>query len=185
MLMMNLPCLIQSQSWVFLCWSNQSINKLISLVMQLMGGFIVLYSIDSNIFVLKKLKIFDLFKQWLRQCPLVKPKPIELKGSACVSISMSGAGSIRTCNNPETIEEKVEHLFKEIEWIKADHKAELSKIHNQISFVESSLDRKFHRNSEDLVNLNRKIDNSSLGGLKLQLFGVLLLFYGAICGFFS
>lgn len=134
-LMINLPCLIKSQSFIFLCLPNQNINKLISILMQLGGGLIVLYSIA---WVLKKQNlfhhIFHFFKEYVAQCPIIIRKSIELEGSCCVQTNMSAVLSVSEYKIPETIEEKIELLFKEIEKIKVEHKDALSEISDNVSY---------------------------------------------------
>lgn len=83
--------------------------------MQLVGGLLVLYSIDSNIKILRNQNLFHLIKKWAKEFPFIKRKPIELKGGNCYQQNNASTGSIRTYKKPEALEEKVGCLTKEIE----------------------------------------------------------------------
>ena len=53
----------------------ESVNKLISLILQVVGGLIVLYSIDLNIGVIQKSGLFAMLTAWFKAFPLIKAQP--------------------------------------------------------------------------------------------------------------
>lgn len=184
-LLLKLPCMFSSESLKFLCWSNHDINKFISLAMQLIGGLLVLYSINSNIWALKNQNLTNLIKSWLIACPLVKRKNTVLEISDLKSDLILSTISLQYYKIAKTNEEKIEYLLQEIKSIKEGYKSEIWDIRKQIEYVRSEINSSCHTNSIKLFDLNRKIEDITLGGFQMQLLGIMLVFYGSVCEYFS
>ena len=158
--------------------------KLISLIAQILGGVLVLYSIDSNIQTFNEKNIVAIFKDWLRTNPRNKRSVIVQPQIG--SITLTGCRpKLIVGRNPRSIDEKfeflqeqineltseVEYQFKELK-IKADRHVKETK--GQINDIKSDLD-----------GIELKIKEASIGGIKIQVFGVLLMVYGAFCGYIA
>jgi len=180
-LLLTLPCLSNE----FLCYSNASINKSISFILQLLGGLLIVYSIDSNMGLFKNRSLISLGLAWVKRFPGRKPKHIQLKTVVCEQRTEVSPVSITTYKTPKTLEEKIDDLYKKLD----EHRVETQK--DKVNFQNQfETEKKFNQqnqasNSRLLIDMRNKLENISIGGLKLQLFGVNLLVYGAILSFIA
>lgn len=51
--------------------------------------------------------------------------------------------------------------------------------------INGRIDKTHQEHSRAINGLNGLIDDLSLSGLKFQIFGILLLVYGSVCGYFT
>jgi len=160
------------------------INKLISASMQVIGGLIVLYSIDANMGMFKHHGLASIVWDWFGSFPLFKRTvTISAKGN---SIGFSSCPTkltvVRKCN---TIEERLDELERQIEEC---HKLvhEKSRILNeQVAEVRIEMNTSLSGHGAELKRLSTLIEDSVVGGFKSQAFGVLLVIYGAALGAFN
>lgn len=160
------------------------INKRVSFFLQIIGGLLILFSIDSNIGIIKEKTLFSIFANYLREFPLIKRSVvIKLQGTANVTIGTEA--KITVVRNPKNIEEKIEYLQEQINVVKRD-----------LEQTQKELNEKINRQSKEIIiqnqevksvlrNFESKMDKVSVGGIKAQLFGVLLMLYGAIAGYMA
>lgn len=178
-LLLTLPCL----SDYFLCYDDTSINKLISFILQLLGGLLIVYSIDSNMGLFKNRSLISLSLAWVKRFPGCKPKVIQLQTVSAVQRCEASRVSITTHKAPKTIEEKIDDLYKKL----GEHKTETQKdklnFQSQLEAEKKLNQQNQASNSRVLTDMRNKLENISIGGLKLQLFGVNLLVYGAILSY--
>lgn len=158
------------------------INKTASLVSQLVGGLLILYSIDSNIDVLKQKSLFSILTNYFKEFPLIKRSAvIELQGAA---MGMSGGEAKMSVGcNPQSIDEKIEYLQEQINEVKRDLEQESKGLNERIDRQSKEMIEQIQDAKAALRSLESKMDEVSTGGLKVQLFGVLLMVYGAIAGY--
>ncbi len=97
----------------------KTINKTISLFAQIIGGLLVIYSIDSNIGIIKGKNLKEELISYIKEFPLFKKSVVM---SEHVSISSKSATSIKAIvvRNPKTIDEKIDYLQEQIEEIKKE-----------------------------------------------------------------
>lgn len=150
--------------------------------MQIAGGIIILYSIDSNIGLIKRVSLFGIGAQWFKSSPLIKRKPVTLEIKGTASVSTAGTVSMRGHKNPENSEERLDYLQKQIEWLNEDLQKESTSTRSMINILNKDMSTKFQVNQKGLAELRQKFEGVVVGGLKLQILGVILLFYGAITG---
>jgi hypothetical protein len=180
-LFMYLPCLNSE----FFCYDNSQINKVIAFSMQLFGGLLILFSIDSNIELFKNNSLLGMVKSWYGQRPwkaLEAPRGVE--GSVSITlppIEFSGRGHA----GPTTLEGKLDLLEKKIDWINEDIKKNQQKTNEELQGLQSLLNQNNNKQSHQIKKLQNDLIQSSVGGVKLQVFGVLLVFYSSILSFFA
>lgn len=162
-------------------WAN-FINKLASLVSQLAGGLLILYSIDSNIGIIKQKSLFSILTDYVKEFPLLKRSVvIQLQGMTMVV--SGGKAKLTVGRNPQNIDEKLEYLQEQINEVKRDFEQEAKNLNEKIDCQSKEINAQIQDAKGALRSLESKMDKVSTGGIKVQLFGVLLMVYGAIAGY--
>jgi hypothetical protein len=162
--------------------SASFINKTTSLVSKLVGGLLVLYSIDSNIGVIKQKSLFSILANYFKEFPLIKrPVVIEVPGGI-ITIS-GGRPKITVGRSPQNIEDKIDYLQEQINELKRDFGQESKELNEKIDRQSTEMNSQIQVNKSALQSLESKMDEISTGGINVQLFGVLLMVYGAIAGY--
>jgi len=180
-LLLNLPCFNHE----ILCYDNPSINKLISLILQIIGGLIVIYSIDSNLELFKKKNLFNISIAWFKRCPIRKSKTIEFKLATSKSKNLTSTVNVELAKKPETVEDKINDLYEKLKSLEEKTQKHNINFTKQIAKINDVNNKKQLSTSKSLRSIENKLENISIGGLKLQIFGVFLLIYGAILGYLS
>ena len=90
-----------------------------SLSLQIVGGIIILYSIDSNIGVVNNQSLFTMLKSWLRSFPLIKRSFVINADPGSMKITGHPA-KIRVGGPGKSIKEHIKYLQEQIEWLKED-----------------------------------------------------------------
>lgn len=165
------------------CPSNSEINKLVSLIFQILGGLLILYSIDSNLGHFKENGLFKIFSSWFKSCPIIKGKNQEIHATGIASITTIGSVNVRGSKVPLTVEEKLAHLQQQIEWIKEDTKKDKHELVAKIDNVSNKVDTNYRQTEQNFTVLNSKLESVTVGGLKLQVFGFNLLVYSAFLSY--
>lgn len=166
----------------FLCLNASTINKTISLISQLVGGLLILYTVDSNIGIINKKNLFSIFANYLREFPLIKRSVvIEAHG---ISMGTSAyKARVTVGRNPKSIEEKIEFLQEQINEVKRDIEQESRDINEKIDRYSKEMNIKIQETKSTILNIETKMEEVSIGGIKAQFFGVLLMIYGSISGY--
>lgn len=158
------------------------INKSIALITQLIGGLLILYSIDSNIGIIKQKSLLALLANYFKEFPLIK-RSITLEAQGAAMAITGGKARITVGRNPQSIEEKIQYLQDQINEIGQDLEQETKDINEKIDRQAKEMNAKIQEHKSALRNLESRMDEVSTGGIKPQLFGVLLMIYGAISGY--
>jgi hypothetical protein len=165
------------------CWSNQQVDKTLSFSLNLIGGLLVLYSIDSNLGLFSHGGMFSRLKKWLKSFPLIKGKPIEFEvGSGHVTFSAPKL-EIEINRPPETIEELYIYTREQIAFLKSDLKEQRKHAEQQLHAFSSKVSAENARVSKILSTIIQQLEAVAIGGFKIQLFGVLLVIYGSYLNF--
>ena len=164
--------------------SDEFINKTASLLAQLAGGFLLLYSIDSNIGIMNEKSLLTMLKNYFKEFPLIKKSVvIELKGVA-LTVS-AGKGKVVVERNPQSINEKIEYLQEQIDQIKLQLDQESKELNKKIERQSEEINAQIQDAKSTLRIFEDKMVEVSTGGIKAQLFGILLMLYGAFAGYFA
>ena len=159
-------------------------NKVISLSLQIVGGVLVLYSIDSNIGIVNNQSLFTLFRSWLRSFPLIKRSFVINAEPGSFKITGHPA-KIRIGGPGKSTDEHIAYLQKQIEWLKEDLNDEVNHLKNLISGVEQQSSKEISLIRSSVGVVEHKINELSVGGIGLQVFGVLLMIHGAVASYFA
>lgn len=166
----------------WMCWSNQTIDKYLSFGLNISGGLLVIYSIDSNLGLFKKGNLFTLLKNWIKSFPMIKGEPLIITEQPCHSVSTALPGRIELTKPPESIEELYRYTQEQISLLRKDLKNErrnrdevLNKITNEWSTKHTVLNKSINE-------INEQLKSVAIGGVKLQVLGVLLVTYGSYVG---
>ncbi len=164
--------------------STQLVNKLIGMSLQLTGGLIILYSVNNNLGVFRNQSLCAVFINYLFAFPIKrKPVAVNLSGAASVSIAGSATGSV--ISTPSSVEERVARLEIELEVVRRELRTAATEAARQLELAKEELGQRLGNTHEQLAQLEKKVDKSAVGGIMLQLFGVLLALYGAVTGVFA
>lgn len=154
------------------------VNKLTGAAMQVVGGLIVLYSVDSNLGLFRNQNLVTTIITWFHECP-VFARTVTLSGSAVVSCSASASMSARVIRTATTIEEQLAELERRIEEFRTEVAGQHRAIYSRLEDVKSELSTSIASNQSELYKLSEKVEKATVGGIKQQAFGVMLVIYGA------
>jgi hypothetical protein len=168
----------------YFSFNASSTDKFLSLVSQIIGGLFILDSIDSNIGIINDKKLFLIFSNYLREFPLIKRSVVLQAHGASIAMASSTAKAT-VSRNPISIEEKLEYLQDQIDTIKRDIELESKELNAKIDRCSNELNIKIQDTKLALEKIDSKIKEVSIGGISEQIFGVLLMVYGAISGYFA
>ncbi|UTW04509.1 hypothetical protein KDX31_05750 [Amphritea atlantica] len=162
----------------------EDVNPRVALVSQIMGGLLVLASIDSNIGLFHNKNLWQLFIVWLKDFPMFSKNKV-IQASMTIMETKGGAAFISAYGTPETLEEKVELLFKQVDSLRHDltilgqeTKAQINKSHDELREV-------IQQTQDSIEDVKGKMTALVTDGIKVQYFGVNMLIYGSITSYFT
>jgi len=159
-------------------------HKTISLFSQLFGGLLVLYSIDSNIGIIKRKNLYDIFRAYLKEFPLIK-RHVTIQAHSGAMTLTGGKVKLRVTRNPKTLDEKIEYLQEQLNEVRREVETETTELHKKIDTRAEAIDARLNDTQETIKNIETKIEEVSIGGIKIQIFGLLLVVYGSITGYIA
>ncbi len=155
------------------------IDSFCSVSFQIIGGFIVLWVLNSNMGIISKNSFFKAIDGYMRRFPLfLKSKSVTLSVDSCVSVGC--IAEARVIPRFKYIEEKVDFLFKEVEIIEDKINTSKNELKNEIKTTELKLNEKLNQIRIELNEINIKIQNTIVGGAKLEALGVITIAYGLL-----
>jgi hypothetical protein len=157
----------------------QQFDKFLSFLLNIIGGLLVLYSVDSNLGLFRKEGMFKLFVNWLKSFPLLKPKPLENKATSVNSVSAVGKIRIENQKTPTTLDELFEFTQKQINYLKEDIEYQNQQTNKKFEILTRELSSKNQEIDKSISEINNQLTTVVIGGFKTQLFGVLLVLYGS------
>jgi len=160
------------------------VNKLTGTAMQIVGGLIVLYSVDSNLGLFRNQSLVTTVIAWFRECPLFL-RSITLSASATASCSASASISTTVIHSATAFEERLAELERHLEEFRTEVATKHLAIHSRIEEEKSELSASIASNRSRLHELSEKTERATVGGFKQQVFGVMLVIYGAITSAFA
>jgi hypothetical protein len=165
--------------------SASTVNKLFGTGLQVVGGLLVLHSIDQNLGLFKEKTLSSYIVDWAKSNPFRRSKPtiVQLKGSS--TTAFGGTATITTSRAPTTIEERLTALEEKVRGIQAQAERMNAELSERVQLVRTELGASIATTQQTLSDLRRKLDESAVGGFKQQIFGVLLAIYGALVSAFT
>lgn len=146
--------------------------------MQVVGGVIVLYSVDANLGLFRNQRLVTSVLAWLRECPIVaRSITIEVSGAAVCTASSTASAYVTRA--PTTIEERVAEVERRVDELRTEMAAQNRTVHARVEEVRSELSSSIASNQSALNKLSERVEKATVGSFKQQAFGVLLAIYGA------
>ncbi|WP_407278456.1 hypothetical protein U5817_19065 [Aromatoleum evansii] len=160
------------------------VNKLTGTAMQIVGGLIVLYSVDSNLGLFRNQSLVATVIAWFRECPIFV-RATTISASVTASGSASASISATVIRAGKTIEERFAALEARFEELRSEVATQHREIHSRIEEVKSELSSSIDLNQSALHKLSEQVEKATVGGFKEQAFGVMLVIYGAVTSVFA
>lgn len=159
-------------------------HQIVALVLKLIGGFLILWSINAKNGIMSDKSLLDLFIDWLNACPL-RPKSLSIEAQAGSATGHSTVlnAEFQSCKNADTVEEKLEYLQRQIDFLKEDLQKETMQVKKQIAMNSQKIDKVVSQTQKSFNSVSQQLHSISVGGLGRQIFGVMLVIYGAIVNF--
>jgi len=158
--------------------NRRFINTILSSSLQLIGGVIILFNINENIWDFRNENIFSRIKNYFRTCPLIK-RNVDLScHSVLLSAALVGKGTLSVKKSWETIEERFEELERRIDDLR-DLISQMEKgFHKELSSAKATINESIKENRNKINDVNSLLDRTIMGDIEYQLFGILLVVYG-------
>ena len=157
------------------------INKWIGLALQVTGGLIVLFAVNENLALFRKKSIFGATRDWAIDIPRDRPTQIvSLGGSASFNFGAAGGVTVTIRPVPKTLEDRVANIESDLHSFKKLLESTKVEIRADVEGMRANLQQDVSAISTQLQEAKFKIEETAIGGFKLQVFGVLLANYGAI-----
>lgn len=172
----TLPCYFQ-----WLCFSNQISDKYLSFGLNISGGLLVIYSIDSNLGLYKK-NLYTLFAKWVKSFPLVKGEPLSIVTEPSKYTVTAHPAWIELTKPPESIEELYRYTKEQVSLLRKDLKNERRSRDEALGKMANEWSTKHSAINKNVTEINVQLKAMAIGGFKLQIFGVLLVTYGSYIG---
>lgn len=163
----------------------QFLNKLLGMSLQVAGACVVLYSINDNLGLFRKLSLRAAIEGWLRDFPFLR-KEVVLHVSGAASATFVGVTSLaQGRKGATTLEERVDLLAQDLELLKQELQSSVSRVRAEIDSARVELTLRIDSTAVNLNDLAKKVDAAAVGGFKLQVFGGLLAIYGALVSVYA
>ena len=160
------------------------VNKVTGTFLQVVGGLIVLYSVNANLGLFREQHFGSIILGWFRSFPLFR-KPVTISVSGSSSLAMGGRARISVCRTTNTVEEKIAELERRLDEFRQHVNEDIQAINARISQVHTELTTAVATNTATLNQLSSRLEMATVGGFKQQAFGVLLAIYGAVTSVFA
>lgn len=158
---------------------SEKFNKVMSAILQIVGGLLVLISLNDNIGTFTRTSLTKSFKDYLYSFPLLKRGTIFGTGASMQARAV-GSGEGYAELNFTDVTKQLEELAKRIRECRELVIRKEKEIRGSIQSLEDRLNSRINDNSSSIIDLRNKIENNVLGSLKMQVFGVMLVFYAAV-----
>ena len=160
------------------------VNKLVGMSLQVIGGLLVLYSLNDNLGLFRSQSLKSAIVGWFKDFPLVR-KPIVITGSASSSSSATGTASVTVTRTLNTLEGRVAEIERKFAEIQIQISQEVRAINVKIENAKSELGMQITETSTRIIDLSKRLEHAAVGGFKFQALGVLFALYGAVTSVFA
>jgi hypothetical protein len=160
------------------------VNKITGTLLQVVGGLIVLYSVNANLGLFRNQHLGDIVMGWFQSFPLFR-KAVTISATCFANANSFGNARISVRRVTHTVEEKVAELERQLDEFRQHFDEDINAVNARIAHVHSELSTAVTANTSALNQLSSKLELATVGGLKQQAFGVLLAVYGAVTSVFA
>ena len=152
--------------------------------LRIVASQVILYSINDNLGLFRSQSLLDTFCTWMRAFP-IRRKPVTVSLTGVGGISFAGSASASIEVGPITLEDRVARLERELGNTRREIQQTAAEASRQLEVAKTELNHRIGDAHDRLIQLGKKVEAAAVGGLKLQLFGVLLAVYGAITSVYA
>lgn len=160
------------------------INKVTGTALQLVGGIIVLYSVNANLGLFREQHFGGIIIGWFKSFPLFR-KSVTVNVSGCGGIVVGGSARFSVRRAANTLEEKVAELERQLNEFRQHVNEDIQAVNVRVAQVHTELSTAVATNTVTLNQLSSRLELATVGGFKQQAFGVLLAAYGAVTSVFA
>ena len=153
--------------------------KSISLITQIIGGLLILYSMNGNIKIVKKITLMTMLTGYFKKN---QDAIVSIQGLA---MSISGGNvKVVVIDHQESVEEKINNLQKQIDDLKVNFTQKAIDLSERLTQQAEELNSQINKVNLERKELTTQIKEifSSWQGIQIQVFGILLMIYGAVMG---
>lgn len=168
------------------CWATKTelVNKVVGMALQAGGGLLILHSINDNLGLFRGQSILRSISSWIRSFPVVR-KLIVLEANASASMSWSATGSVSVRAPATSIDERIQHLEADLAALKQQVQCDVAALTASVQSTKAEAQEKITLTSTRLEFISKQVETASVGGFKVQIFGVFLALYGAVTSVFA
>lgn len=160
------------------------VNKLVGMSLQVIGGLLVLYSLNDNLGLFRSQSLKSTIVGWFKDFPLVR-EPIFAYSSTCDGADATSASASTVAQIPNTLEERVAEIERKLAEIQQQILQEVRAINVKIEDAKSELGKQITETSAKVTDLSKRLEHAAVGGFKFQALGVLFAVYGAVTSVFA
>lgn len=160
------------------------INKLVGMSLQVIGGLLVLYSVNDNLGLFRSQSLRSAIVRWFKDFPRVL-KPIFAHANLHESADATSASVSTVTPIPNTIQERVAEIERKLGEIQIQIALEVQAINAKIEATKFDLGNQINETSVKVTDLSKRLEHAAVGGFKFQALGVLFAIYGSITSVFA
>lgn len=162
--------------------NKEFISKAVGTGLQIVGGLLVLISINGALKEFDRKTLYGAIKHWWSSRPRWKRQSItinveaggiSLSGSAALSVGRAHGGTLD--DRVRQIEIQLTHLSERIEEVDR-------LLNNRVQALHGLVDREVQNVKESVAKVGQQVRTAAIGGYKGQVLGVLLAIYGTLVG---
>lgn len=160
------------------------VHKLVGMTLQVLGGLLVLYSVNDNLGLFRSQSLNAAVIAWFKEFPIVR-KPVSLTGKISSASSANASMFMAVTRSFTTTEERVAEVERLLAQVQQQFAQEVHAMSVKLSDAKSELSQQINETSATVSDLSRRLEHAAVGGFKFQALGVLLALYGAITSVFA
>jgi hypothetical protein len=160
------------------------VNKVFGAGLQITGGLLIFWSINDNLGLFQKRSVASTAVDWFKSIPIKRP-PITVSASGTSTVSTTGTATVAVSSIPKSLEERIANVEQKLQDLVVRNTQEHLAFQQQITKQRVELEGQLGTALSQIASLEARVQHVTVGGFKLQLFGVLLAFYGAITSVYA
>ena len=168
-----------------LVWTEPGlVNKLVGMALQILGGLLILCSINENLGLFRSQSLTSAVIAWFKAFPIVRNATGSVS-SVSSSTSMSSTMSASVSKVINTLEERVAEIERLLDETRNQLAQEVQALNTKVDEARAGLEKQVNETSTRLGELSKRLEHAAVGGFKFQALGVLLAVYGAITSVYA
>ena len=164
--------------------STTMVNEIVGTTLQIVGGILVLFSINDNLGLFRKQSLLLTIAGWFKSFPRAS-KSVTIALSGVGAATAAGSATLTTGRVPRSLEERLAQLEHTVKELRQEVATNASLAQQRLQETRQELTRLIETTNVQLTELTQKVQHAAVGGFKLQALGVLLAVYGALTSLFA